>query len=100
MDNLSFTAWAVLGAISLAPVGALFGAAAGAVARISGHSPGGALGRAAVDFLARARRQEFTPAVTGAIAGAVDGALFLAIVGLVVGLIAGYGGSEPDGRIL
>jgi hypothetical protein len=98
--SLSFTAWAAIGAVTLAPLGALFGAAAGAVARSNGRAPGGAPGRAAVAFFSRARRKDFSPAVTGAIAGGVDGALFLGVVGLVVGLIAGYSGPEPDARIL
>jgi len=99
-SSLTFTAWAALGAVALAPVGALFGAVAGAVARLGGRSPGGALGRAAVDFLGRAWRTEFSPAVAGAIAGAADGAAFLGVIGVFVGLIAGYSGPEPDGRIL
>jgi hypothetical protein len=98
--SLSFAAWAAIGAVGLAPVGALFGAAAGAVARSGGRSPGGALGRAAVDFFGRAWRAEFSPVAAGAIAGGVDGALFLGCIGLVVGLIAGYSGPRPDGRIL
>jgi hypothetical protein len=96
----TFTAWAAVGLALLAPVGAVFGGIAGAVARLHGHAPGCALGRAIAHKLARLSEKEFSPTVEGFIIGSVDGALFLGMVGILVGLIAGYAGDSPNATLL
>src|SRR5262249_37052480 len=89
--NLSPAAWALIGALAFAPVGAVFGALAGAFARRNGHFPGSPAGRAAAQALARLREGELSQTAHGALVGGTDGALFLGLVGAGVGLLAGSG---------
>lgn len=75
---------AVLGLLVMMPMGAAFGAIAGAAVRASGRSAGGFVGLEAVRALERIRGAPFTPIVAGALVGAFDGAVFLGIAGALV----------------
>jgi len=98
--SLPFTAWALIGAASLAPIGAVFGGIAGALARKAGRAPGGKYGRTVARAVTRLRDRKLSAMWIGAIVGGVDGALFLAVVGAVVGLFAGYSGVAPGFTVL
>lgn len=90
MDKrLWFCLWVVGGTCFLGVLGALFGAIAGALARMSGSAPGGILGHRVLAAYEKVADRELTPAQCGAVVGAADGAFFLGMVGAILGLLAG-----------
>jgi hypothetical protein len=98
--NWDVTAWALIGALGFATLGALFGAVVRVAACRSGTASGGRVGRAAVLALERLAERSFSPVARSALGGAADGAAFLGTLGAGIGLAAGSGRLGPGLEVL
>jgi hypothetical protein len=79
---------AIVGMLSFALIGGLFGAAAGAFVVRSGRTAGARIGRWVADSFASLSEHGLSPTTYAGLVGASDGAFFLGVIGLGVGLFA------------
>lgn len=94
-ERLQIFGYALCGAGVFGLLGALFGALAGVMMRLTGRAAGSYLGITVAAAFARARGRPLSDVAAGLIIGGTDGACFLGVAGVLAGAAIGYVGKEP-----